>query len=315
MSVDREQKPKRGDGEYSHVLIGAAQNENGEVYIVRSQINHLANNISVLESMEIYDVLKGAKGKKMEPEVMRSLGLKKPQPDANTTDSYYTVADFLELVKENYPNILPKDVLAHFGIDASVQDDGIMFSVDDEADPDELRRELRERGNVETRRALADTDQTAFRENEDERRRIRREIRENENRPKEIAAVEQELDPERRQPGVGVSSPHVVDELDLLRLRMTAWAVWAILQRLQRSVVTFHPAADVLPVCPVPDRRFRDAVFPCAVNPGLPVPCRLHYLIHDEEGGACLSVLSGQRNLNTGRSYSLLLLTDCHTSS
>lgn len=84
-------------------------------------------------------------------------------------------------------------MLAHFGIDASVQDDGIMFSVDDEADTDELRRELRERGSVETRRALADTDRAAFRENEDERRRIRREIREDENRPKEIDAVEREL--------------------------------------------------------------------------------------------------------------------------
>lgn len=40
-----------------------------------------------------------------------------------------------------------------------------------------------------------------------------------------------------------------------------------------------------------------DAVFLCAVNLGLPVPCRLHYLIHDEKGGACLSVLSGQRSL------------------
>lgn len=67
----------------------------------------------------------------------------------------------------------------------------VFFS--EETDTDELREELRARGNVETRRALADTDRAAFRENEDERRRIRREIRENENRPKEIAAVEQEL--------------------------------------------------------------------------------------------------------------------------
>ena len=67
----------------------------------------------------------------------------------------------------------------------------VFFS--EETDTDELREELRARGNIETRRALADTDRAAFRENEDERRRIRREIRENENRPKEIAAVEQEL--------------------------------------------------------------------------------------------------------------------------
>lgn len=183
--------PKKGDGEYSHVLIGAAENEKGDVYIVRSQIGHFADNKTALESMEIYDVLKGAKAKKMESGVMRTHGTAAPQLLANTTDSYYTVADLLEIVKENYPNILPKDVLAHFGIDASVQDEGIMFSADE--DTDELREELRARGNVETRRALADTDRAAFRENEDERRRIRREIRENESRPKEIAAVEQEL--------------------------------------------------------------------------------------------------------------------------
>jgi len=187
-------KPKKGDGEYSHVLIGAAENEKGDIYIVRSQIGHFADNKTALESMEIYDVLKGAKAKKMESGVMRTHGTAAPQLLANTTDSYYTVADLLEIVKENYPNILPKDVLAHFGIDASVQDDGIVFSVDDEADTDELRQELRARGNVETRRNLADTDRAAFRENEERRRQLRKDIREQSSRPKEIAAVEKELE-------------------------------------------------------------------------------------------------------------------------
>ncbi len=65
------------------------------------------------------------------------------------------------------------------------------YSVDD--DTDALRQELRARGNVETRRALADTDRAAFRENEEQRRRIRREIRETKSKPKEIIAMEKEL--------------------------------------------------------------------------------------------------------------------------
>lgn len=67
----------------------------------------------------------------------------------------------------------------------------VFFS--EETDTDELRQELRERGNVETRRALANESREAFNANEAERRRIRKEIRENESKPKEIAAVEKEL--------------------------------------------------------------------------------------------------------------------------
>ena len=83
-----------------------------------------------------------------------------------------------------------------------------------------------------------------------------------------IAALP-ELYPEYHQPGVGVSAPHVVYELDLfgtVLVWMTVWAVRAILQRLQRAVIAFHPTVNVLPVCPVPYCRCRDAVFLCVVN-------------------------------------------------
>ena len=96
-------------------------------------------------------------------------------PEVSTVN----VADLYRLVNSEYRKYLPQPKGAE------------QFSID--TDTDEMREELRARGNVETRRALADTDRAAFRENEDERRRIRREIRENESRPKEIAAVEQEL--------------------------------------------------------------------------------------------------------------------------
>ena len=98
-------------------------------------------------------------------------------PEVSTVN----VADLYSLVNSEYQKYLPQPSGA------------AQFSVDEDADTDELRRELRERGNVDTRRALADTDRAAFRENENQRRQLRKDIREAENRPKEIAAVEREL--------------------------------------------------------------------------------------------------------------------------
>ena len=41
---------------------------------------------------------------------------------------------------------------------------------------------------------------------------------------------------------------------------------WYALKMYFQGRLAFHPAVDVLPVCPVPDRRCRDAVFLCALN-------------------------------------------------
>ena len=72
-----------------------------------------------------------------------------------------------------------------------------------------------------------------------------------------------ELHPEHHKPRIRVPSAHVVDELDLFRLvlvRMAVRAMRTILERLHRTVIALHPTVDVLPVCPVPDRRCCDAV-------------------------------------------------------
>ncbi len=67
-----------------------------------------------------------------------------------------------------------------------------------------------------------------------------------------------ELDPEHHQACVGISPAHVVDEFQLLRFVLVWMAVWTmgtVFQRLKRTIVTLHPAVNVLPVCPVPNRR------------------------------------------------------------
>ena len=84
-----------------------------------------------------------------------------------------------------------------------------------------------------------------------------------------LVAALAELYPEHDQARMRVSAPHVVDELDLIRpvpVWMAVRTMRTIFQRLQRTVVAFHPAVDVLPVCPVPNCCFRDAIFLCVVN-------------------------------------------------
>ena len=53
-------------------------------------------------------------------------------------------------------------------------------------------------------------------------------------------------------------------------------------QRLQRSVVSFPPAINILAVGVVADGCFRDAMFLCVGNQGLPEAHGLCYSIHSE---------------------------------
>ena len=90
-----------------------------------------------------------------------------------------------------------------------------------------------------------------------------------------------ELDPEHDQTGVGVSAAHIVDKLDLYRLvlvGMMVRSVGAVGQGLQRPVVAFASAVDVLTVGVVAYGRFRYSVFQRI----LPILHRLCYLIHSE---------------------------------
>ena len=121
------------DGDFSYVLFGYAKNENGQEYIVKSTVNHFAESKSVVDSVEIYDVLKGSKAKKMESELMRSYSADAAAIPANGSDSNFTlsVADLLDVVKNNYPELLSKDVLSHFDISEDVQAAGMQFSFKD----------------------------------------------------------------------------------------------------------------------------------------------------------------------------------------
>ena len=125
----REDKPD--DGLYSYILFGYARRNDGQEYLVRSKVNHFAQNKSVVESVEIYNVLKGIKAKKIEARVKGSHTDNVSAASHPTADtSTMSVADLLGIVKENYPEFLNDSLREHYGITDSKKEAGLRYSID-----------------------------------------------------------------------------------------------------------------------------------------------------------------------------------------
>lgn len=83
-----------------------------------------------------------------------------------------------------------------------------------------------------------------------------------------IAPLSQ-LHPEHHQPCVGIAAAHIFNEFDFLwgvLVGVMMRAVRAILQRMQRPVVAFEPAVDILSVCMVADSCFCYPLLLCVTN-------------------------------------------------
>ncbi len=89
----------------TYVLIGAAENKDGEKYIVSFVVNRHTR------ELETIDVLYAANIKK-EPAALLPKITGRP---ATPTDSTLSIAELLEYVNRYFPDVLSMDVLAHFG--------------------------------------------------------------------------------------------------------------------------------------------------------------------------------------------------------
>ena len=102
-----EMTPKNENADSSYVLIGAARSVNGDLYIVQSVINQFSNELMSM------DVLYAVNAKKEnQPRSMRP-GIQPP-----VTGSTISIADLLDYVNKYFPDVLPEDVLKHYGYDA-----------------------------------------------------------------------------------------------------------------------------------------------------------------------------------------------------
>lgn len=132
----------------SYVLIGAAQGSNRQLYVVRSVVNQFSNEVTSMDVLYAYNA-------KTEP----TLGIKEgtgretipngPQRNAATiTGSTISISELLDYVNDYFPDILPEEVLKHYGHESRPEGklgESVLYS---DRDPEAVKRyQILERQN------------------------------------------------------------------------------------------------------------------------------------------------------------------------
>lgn len=111
-----ELSPELDTIEKSYVLIGIAKNQNNEPYIVSFVVNRASNEVTSVDVLYAVNT-------KTEPAGSLSPELSS-QNDVSLTGSNISISDLLDYVNRYYPDILPEDVLRHYGY--TVRPDGVI---------------------------------------------------------------------------------------------------------------------------------------------------------------------------------------------
>lgn len=93
--------------EKSYALIGIAKNNNNEPYVVSFIVNKASNEIISVDVLYAVNAKKEATAL-IEPELSS-------QSDVSLTASTISISDLLDYVNKYYPDLLPEDVLKHYG--------------------------------------------------------------------------------------------------------------------------------------------------------------------------------------------------------
>ena len=99
--------PQKAEADESYVLIGAAINSDCELFVVRSVVNRFSNELASMDVLYAINAKKENRLRSMRP------GFQGP-----VTDSTISIADLLAYVNQHFPDVLPEDVLKHFGHDS-----------------------------------------------------------------------------------------------------------------------------------------------------------------------------------------------------
>ena len=132
----------------SYVLIGAAQGSNGQLYVVRSVVNQFSNEVTSMDVLYAYNA-----------KTESTLGIKEgtgretipngPQRNAATiTGSTISISELLDYVNDYFPDILPEEVLKHYGHESRPEGklgESVLYS---DRDPEAVKRnQILERQN------------------------------------------------------------------------------------------------------------------------------------------------------------------------
>lgn len=118
--------PQKAEADASYVLIGAAQSASNDFYIVRSVVNRFSNELTSMdvlyainakkESAALYAPRLGA-SPLSETDSFNENRLRSMRPGFQrpVTDSTISIAELLDYVNAYFPDILPEEVLKHYG--------------------------------------------------------------------------------------------------------------------------------------------------------------------------------------------------------
>ena len=95
--------PSKEEADASYVLIGAAEDTDGNMYVVRSVINRHSNELSTMDVLYAMNAKKG------------TAALNAPLVSTPNYRTTISIAELLEYVNRYFPDVLPESVLRHFG--------------------------------------------------------------------------------------------------------------------------------------------------------------------------------------------------------
>lgn len=109
-----EMNPEKAEADSSYALIGAAQNAKGEIYVVRSVVNKFK---SELTSMDVLYAIsaKTESDLKIKKENRAGAYPQWTAEAATITGSTISISELLDYVNTYFPDILPEEVLRHYG--------------------------------------------------------------------------------------------------------------------------------------------------------------------------------------------------------
>lgn len=112
--------PKKADAVGSYVLIGAARNPNGDFYVVRSVVNRFQSKLVSMDVLYAINAKKEAAAQNVQTASEDAAALNAPIFTGNplyVTAPTISISELLENVNAHFPDVLPEDVLKHFGHD------------------------------------------------------------------------------------------------------------------------------------------------------------------------------------------------------
>ncbi len=119
--------PKKADAVGSYVLIGAARNPNGDFYVVRSVVNRFQSKLVSMDVLYAINAKKEAAAQNVQTASEDAAALNAPIFTGNplyVTAPTISISELLENVNAHFPDVLPEDVLKHFGHDR--RPDGVL---------------------------------------------------------------------------------------------------------------------------------------------------------------------------------------------